>query len=124
MAWIILILIGIILFVLYISYSERDRVLKVQVDSYGGMMKKYELLVENLLLWPDSKVTEVTRDKITIIATGRGLTIETYIITEGPNYVEVKWELLITTDRKKAKQWRFPHDSSQQLIINKLAEDI
>ncbi|HRO86102.1 MAG TPA: hypothetical protein PK110_14860 [Niabella sp.] len=96
----------------------------VQVDTYGGMQNKYKLLVENFMLWPDSKITLVTRERIEITSAGQGLTAERYIINEGDGVVEIMWQLKMAFGKESSKKWTFKHDSSQEKMLEVIANSL
>lgn len=117
---IVLIILAIVLYTLW----NRDKKLAAQVDTYGGMQNKYKLLVENFMLWPDSRITLVTRERIEITSAGQGLTSEKYIINEGDGVVEIMWQLKMPFGNDSSKKWTFKHDSPQEKMLEVIANSL
>lgn len=88
-----------------------------QVDSQGGMYKKYQYLVTHLTDHPEAKVTKVTRDQIIIQATNRYATTS-FIITESFNEVRVDWIANMAALGKHNHSWSFPNNYSQEKILD------
>lgn len=116
-----LIAVGILVIILYTMWN-RDKVLAKQVDTHGGMQNKYQLLVDNFLLWPDSRITLVTRERIEITSGGQGLTTEKYSINEGDGIVEINWQLRTAFGKETAKKWTFQHDYPQDKMLERIAD--
>jgi hypothetical protein len=120
MIWILLI-IGIIGFVLYSFFRDKDQMLKRQVDMQGGMAKKYEFLVGKLTQEPSAKVVKVTRDQIHIRAEGQ-TTATNFIITETFNKTEIEWVGQMAMLGKHNHKWTYPHNYPQQKMLDEIGE--
>ncbi|WP_431136939.1 hypothetical protein [Psychroserpens mesophilus] len=120
MIWILLI-IGIIGFVLYNFFRDKDQMLKRQVDMQGGMAKKYEFLVGKLTQEPSAKVVKVTRDQIHIRAEGQ-TTATNFIITETFNKTEIEWIGQMAMLGKHNHKWTYPHNYPQQKMLDEIGE--
>jgi len=118
------IIVLVILVIVFYTLWNRDKKLASQVDTYGGMQNKYKLLVENFMLWPDSKITLVTRERIEITSAGQGLTAEKYVINEGDGVVEIMWQLKMAFGKESSKKWTFKHDSSQEKMLEVIANSL
>ena len=62
MIWILLIIGLITIF----TYQKKDRTLKQQVDSYGGMGEKYKYLIDKFENQPDTEIVKISRDEVII----------------------------------------------------------
>lgn len=118
MFWTILI-IGVVFYILYSFFRDRDHMLRRQVDMQGGMAKKYEYLIDRMTNDPSARVVKVTRDHIHIRATEQ--TTETnYFITEGFNIVEIEWVGQMAMLGIHKQKWSFPHNYPQEKIIEEI----
>ena len=90
MVWIIFI--GVLIFILR-GFISRDQVFTQQVDSYGGMRKKYSTII-NAILQGDSiaQITNSTRDEIIIYCQGDYGLYTRFIIKEAPRTTHIFWE--------------------------------
>lgn len=117
MIWIILIVIVIIYFAKF--FYDRDKMLESQVDSNGGMYKKYEVLINYFSNLPNSKIVKVTRDHVQISIFGASVNMQ-YFITETFGKVEIEWisnSIILGNHQNK---WTFPHNYSQQKMIHEI----
>ena len=120
MIWVTLI-IGVIGYIIYNFFQDRDHMLQRQVDMNGGMAKKYECLISRLTSESTAKVVKVTRDHIHIRSTGQS-TATNFFITESLNSVEIEWvgqSALLGTHKHK---WTFVHNYPQEKMLNEIEE--
>lgn len=118
--WVFIIL-GVVLFIVYSFFSDRNKMLQRQVDLRGGMAKKYNTLIEGLTDDPSAQVIKVTRDQIYIRALGRTAEVD-YIITENFNKVEVDWIGKFGMMGTHKHKWSFPENYPQTKILMDIEE--
>ena len=110
---------GALLIVGYFAYAftkDRDEMLNAQVDSHGGMAKKYEYLIEHLTNDSRAKIAKVTRDHVHISYIGMGTTADFYI-DELPNQVQIEWIASVGIYGKHTNKWIFEHSYPQANMI-------
>lgn len=120
MFWIVLI-IGVVGYILYSFFRDRDHMLQRQVDMQGGMAKKYEYLIDRMTSDPSAKVVKVTRDHIHIRATGQA-TATNFFITESFNSVEIEWVGQMAMLGTHKHKWSFAHNYPQDKMISEIEE--
>jgi hypothetical protein len=120
MIWIILI-IGIIGFILYSFYKDRDQMLQRQVDMQGGMAQKYEYLIDCMTSDNVARVIKVERDHIHIRATGQ-TTATNFLITESFNSVIIEWIGQMGMLGTHKHKWTFPHNYPQEKMMKEIEE--
>jgi len=64
MWWILII--GIVIFIIYQFSKDYNNEVQTKVTNQGGMLQKYSLLIEYFTSHPNSKITKVTKDNVTI----------------------------------------------------------
>lgn len=103
----------------YFAYTfnkDRDEMLNAQVDSHGGMAKKYDFLVCKLTGDVNAKVIKVTRDHIHIRYENLGTTMN-FLIDELPNQVQIEWIANVGIYGKHTNKWIFEHSYPQANMI-------
>jgi hypothetical protein len=120
MIWTTLI-VGIVGYIIYNFFQDRDQMLQRQVDMNGGMAKKYEYLTERLASEPKAKVVKVTRDHIHIRSTGQS-TATDFFITENFNSVEIEWIGQLSLLGTHKHKWTFVHNYPQEKMLNEIEE--
>lgn len=121
MIWIVVIsIIGIII---YNFFKDRDKMLESQVDNFGGMNKKYSLLIEWLTSDPKAQITKNSRDHIEISCVYPS-SITKFFITENFNTVEVEWVSNLGIMGNHKLDWKFPSNMNQEMIIEKIGTDL
>ncbi|WP_133256599.1 hypothetical protein [Flavobacterium tibetense] len=121
MTWIIIItIIGVII---YYFLKDRDKMLETQVDNFGGMKRKYSLLIEWLTSDPKARITKTTRDHIEISCIYPS-SITKFLITENFNFVEIDWISNLGVMGNHKLNWKFPNNTHQESIIEKIGTDL
>lgn len=120
MVWIIL---GVIACMIFFFLKDRSEMLSKQVDSRGGMLKKYEYLVSRMTNDPSAKIAKVTRDQIYIKAKGEYTSVE-FLITELFDSVQIDWVSNLAFQGIHKKRWKFPHNSPQELMYKEIDDYI
>lgn len=124
MIWLIIIILAVVGYLVYITLADRDKALRKQVDSHGGMMLKYDSLVEAFLVSGISRVTKVTRERIEIIDPIPGKETEYYTINEGMGCVDIEWKLVHRDGRTHKLNWKFREGETQHHMFLKIAIQI
>ena len=119
MIWILLIIGLITIF----TYQKKDRTLKQQVDSYGGMGEKYKYLIDKFENQPDTEIVKISRDEVIINNTCKS-TDNFILITELYREFQVIWTLNIAGTERHKKEWKFPETYPQDKIYHILKEHI
>ena len=121
MTWIIIItIIGVII---YYFLKDRDKMLETQVDNFGGMNRKYSLLIEWLTSDSNAHITKITRDHIEISCIYPS-SITKFLITENFNSSEIDWVANLGIMGKHRLNWKFQNSTTQEIMIEKIATDI
>lgn len=115
---IIIALIGIVIYIFKFFY-DRDKMLAKQVDENGGMLLKYNTLVNHFTNDPDAKVTSVTRDSINIKWKGTIFTVEIFIL-ENFSFTKIECKLDFGPHGIHKKNWNYGKNQRQE----KMVEDI
>lgn len=117
--FIIVIIVGIIMIFLYQRQIMLDK-----MDSDGGILFKYNTLIQYILSMPNSEITNKGRDHINFICRGNG--VSTYFtITPAFNVVIVQWELKGGPMFNFKEVWNFPEDRmTQHEMVNQIEKDI
>lgn len=122
MIWTVLIL-AILAFIGYNFFKDRDKMLRHQVDTYGGMTNKYSYLITELTRDPSAKVVKETRDLIHIRSEAQ-TTATNFIIRELFGKVEIEWiaqwGVYGTLKNKWGFQPNYPQDKMLQEILTYL----
>lgn len=119
--WItIIVILGIII---YFFLRDRDKMLQSQVDNFGGMERKYSLIIEWLTNNPNSRITKKTRDHIEITATYPSSTTK-FLITQNFNSIKIDWLSNLGILGNHQLNWNFPDNTNQEIIIEKIATDL
>lgn len=106
----------------YLIYSfsrDRDRMLAVQVDRFGGMSEKYKLIITELTNDPNARVAKVTRDHIHIHYQG-AISSADFFITETFNKVEISWVTNMGRLGQHKKKWEFHNNYPQEKILGEI----
>ncbi len=120
MTWIIiLIVVGGMFFFL----SDRDKMLKQQVDEQGGMKKKYAELIDWLTSDPNARIIKITRDHVHISMVMQ-TTATHFFITEIFNGVVVEWNAKLGLMGDHKKKWKFLSTTSNEQMIEIIGTDI
>ncbi len=120
MIWFIIIIVIVVLIVVA-TMNKKDETLKYQVDSFGGMAKKYELLISELTKHEQTKVTKVTRDTVVILWDGNSTKMN-FIITEIYNKVQIDWVGNFSIYGTQKHQWTYPHTYPQDKIYSEISD--
>lgn len=107
---IFLIIAGIIVFVMYKFFTDRDKMLSKQLEPYGGIENKYRDLISYFLSVEPSKIVAMRRDYIGISCLG-GLMY--WGIQETFNEVVIDFK----GNSLPSKRWEFHHNTPQEIII-------
>ena len=121
MIWIIIIVVIFVVLIAIATFNKKDEALKHQVDKFGGMAKKYELLISELTKYEQTKVTKVTRDTVNILWDGNS-TQMSFIITEIYNKVQIDWIGNFNIYGKQKHQWTYPHTYPQDKIYSEISD--
>ena len=119
MIWIVIIVV--IVLIVIATFNKKDEALKYQVDSFGGMAKKYELLISELTKHEQTKVTKATRDTVVILWDGNSTKMN-FIITEIYNKVQIDWVGNFNIYGTQKHQWTYPHTYPQDKIYSEISE--
>jgi hypothetical protein len=119
MWWIIII--GIIGFILYSFLSSRNKSRTV-VDQEGGMKRKYEVLLENLLEAPNASITRLTRDNVAISGRSKYIVYQ-YSILHSFDDVLITWVAKSGFGDLK-DDWTFPSNFDQEKMAMKIIQDV
>ena len=121
MSWlVILVIIGVIIF---FFLRDRDKMLNIKVDSYGGMEKKYSQIVEWMTQEPGAKIVNITRDHIqTSYITQTTATY--FFITETFNGVEIEWDARLGFSGNHKLKWKFQPNTNEEVIIVRIGTEI
>jgi len=124
MFWIIVI-IGIVGYILYSFLKDKDKMLKNQVDAYGGMAKKYEYLIRGLIdNRPNARITELKRGSITLFIPME-VTGHNYFIDELFNYtVQVEYICKSAIGEIYKYKWTFPDNYPQEKMVSEILEHL
>jgi hypothetical protein len=120
MIWIIIIA---AILITIATYNKRDEVLTYQVDSYGGIIKKYNHLVSQLTSKPNCRVYNKSRDKVFIKWESDSFT-GTFIITELHRKVQIEWIANLSLLGSAKKKWVFENGFSQYKMLDEIMSDI
>lgn len=113
-----------ILVIGYFAYAftkDRNKMLIMQVDSHGGMTKKYEYLIARLTNDSRARITKVTRDHVHISYIGMGTSANFYI-NELPNQVQIEWVADVGVYGRHTNKWFFEHTYPQANMIVEIEE--
>lgn len=122
MFWVILIA-GIVIYVIYSFFRDRDQMLAHQVDTQGGMKRKYEVLISELTRDANARISNVTRDMVEIEYRGP-TTLTTFFITENFNVVQIEWVAQLGLMGTHKHNWSFPHNYPQTKMFREITEYI
>ena len=120
MFWTIMI-VGVLGYILFSFFKERENMLKSQVDLKGGMAKKYQYLISEMTGNGNARVEKVTRDHIQIRSVSRN-SITDYYISESFNSVEIRWVAQMSLMGIHKHQWTFPDNYPQDKMIQEIEE--
>lgn len=121
MVWVLII--GIIGVVIYFFLKDRDKMLEASVDNKGGMRQKYSDLIGWLTDDPNAKITNVTRDHVTIV-NRMPTTKTTFLITENFDGVDIEWYAELGSMGNHNKKWKFPKGTSEETMVIKIGTDL
>lgn len=116
----ILIILGIIIF---FFLKDRDKNLQNQVDLQGGILNKYNLLIQFLSNHPNAKLSKITRDYIKIDCL-MPTTSTTFEILQNFNNIDVFWHSDLGIMGKHTLKWQFNSNSSQSAMIERISFDL
>lgn len=115
MFWIILI-IGVVAWLIFWGVKDSNADIKSHVTNYGGMQEKYSVLTEYLMGHPSTRITNLSRDNITIASSSAVYSID-YVA--GGN-VEISLKAFLPLLGNISKKWKYPSSYSQELIIQEI----
>jgi len=115
MFWIILI-IGIVGYLIFWAIKDSNEDIKSHVTNHGGMQKKYRMLIEYLMEHPSTRITNLSKDNITIASSSTVYSID-YIA--GGN-LEISLKAFLPLVGNISKRWKYPSSYSQELIIQEI----
>lgn len=121
MQTIIIVILIIFAISLFNFFKDRDKALSANVDSAGGMMQKYNKIVQALLSDPLAKIEKIERDQI-IISLRTSNTFTTFFILDSFEDVEITWNADLGTLGKHKKTWTFKSNSSQEIMLQVIKE--
>jgi hypothetical protein len=120
MVWFFIIL-AIVVLIIYNFISDRDKMLKNQVDYQGGMAKKYEYLIDKLTGDGGGRVLKVTRDHIHICNQDLN-TATNFFINESFNSVEVEWVANLGPLGTHKHKWSFANNYPQDKMMSEMEQ--
>lgn len=121
MVWVLIV--GIIGVVIYFFLKDRDKMLETSVDNEGGMRQKYSDLIGWLTDDPNVKITNVTRDHVTIV-NRMPTTKTTFSITENFDGLDIEWNAELGNMGSHNKKWKFPKGTSEEDMVIKIGTDL
>jgi Sec-independent protein translocase protein TatA len=122
MIWILILIIAIGL-ITFGTYQKKEKTLREQVDSHGGMSRKYRRLIDGFENQLDTEVVKVSRDEV-VIKSSANSTDNIIKLTELYREVQITWLLSIGVSEKHKKVWEFPENYPQDKIYEELKEHI
>ena len=116
-----LIFVGLIVFLIIITlmilfFKDRNKMLHQQVDTYGGMTKKYKIFLEHLMTYPNAKIINQSRTNIHIKSVLEASMIDFYI-DETFQLVVIECRASMPFLGSFKKKWEFPHSLPQTIMI-------
>lgn len=121
MFWIIVIIL-ICLGIYFLFNNDRKDMIEKQVNPYGGMLVKYNKLIEWLAYDPNAKITNVKSGSLDIVSIGRTTTVQ-FSITETFGKVNIRWDADFGPILgKHSNSWDFPHDYPQENMIEDIGQ--
>ena len=116
-----LIFVGLIVFLIIITlmilfFKDRNKMLHQQVDTYGGMTKKYKIFLEHLMTYPNAKIINQSRANIHIKSVLEASMIDFYI-DETFQLVVIECRASMPFLGSFKKKWEFPHSLPQTIMI-------
>jgi len=119
----LLIIIAIIIFIVVIYNMDKNDMLKRQVDFYGGMVNKYQTLVNKICEFENAKIIKVTRSEIHITANFKEYPMYFQII-ETFDAVAIKWTASFGIYGKHKNNWKFSPSFPQEKMVISINEFI
>lgn len=116
-----LIIIGIVIYVIYRLAKNKNATSQSFAEMEGGMLRKYEYLVNRLTQASLAKVVNVTKTKIHIRAVGQA-TATSYYINEKRDLLEIQWVADLGVLGVHRKTWTFPHNFPQTTMIKEIED--
>lgn len=116
-----LIFVGLMVFLIIITlmilfFKDRNKMLHQQVDTYGGMTKKYKIFLEHLMTYPNAKIINQSRTNIHIKSVLEASMIDFYI-DETFQLVVIECRASMSFLGSFKKKWEFPHSLPQTIMI-------
>lgn len=111
----------IILYVVFRFFSDKEKMLSVQVDQYGGISEKYKQLVECFKRDFGTKVIKVTRESIHLRSLGSTTSVD-FIIIENFNRTEIEWQARLGLVGNYKNSWTFNSSTSQSQMYKEIVD--
>jgi hypothetical protein len=112
----VLIIIAVILFFVVIHHIDKNNMIKEQVDKQGGMVKKYNTLLNGLNSLPNSSLIKVSRSEIHLNSTISHILFQFEII-ETFDRVVIYLNVSIKGYPKQRKEWSYAPVYPQEKIL-------
>jgi len=114
MFWIIFI-IGTVVLLIFWGIRDSNEDTKSNVSNYGGMQKKYNILIEYFMRHPSSRITWLTGNHVTISSSAMMVDID-YVLGK----VEISLKGTLPLLGNISKSWKYPDGYSQDLMIQEI----
>lgn len=101
---------GLVIYLMYKFFSDRDKMLSKQLEPYGGIRNKYSILINYLMGAEKSKIETIRRDYI-CISCASGTMYWHIQETFGEVNIELKSPII------PSNKWEYRHNIPQQYII-------
>lgn len=102
-------------FIIYLINKDSKEEVQTKVTNQGGMLQKYNILVNHFVNGLPAKITKVTKDSVVITASAT----EVYLDYVGGN-LEVELRGVAPVIGKYSKKWKYPSGYSQEKIIEEI----
>lgn len=99
-------------FVIYLINKDNKEEVRTKITNQGGMLQKYNILVNHFVNGLPAKITKVTKDSVVITDSAT----EVYLDYVGGN-LEVELRGVAPVIGKYSKKWKYPSGYSQEKII-------
>jgi hypothetical protein len=114
-----LFIIVVVVFIVYLISKDYKSHVKMNITNYGGMQKKYAVLIDYFTQGNSAKIAKITKDNITIVAKSA-----IYYIDYVGNNVEISMKANIPIIGKVSKRWKFPDGYPQERMIDDITNYI
>nr|WP_297166095.1 hypothetical protein [uncultured Dysgonomonas sp.] len=113
MWWIFgILIIGLIIYSINKDYKGE---VQAKVSSQGGMLQRYNVIINHFVNGLPAKITKVTKDSVVITASATGV----YLDYVGGN-LEVELRGVAPVIGSYSKKWKYPSSYSQEKMIEEI----